>query len=401
MANRSSRSRSRTNQTVITNVPRHVPAKLVTSLSHFDGFSGMGIPHMCVLQTLRKLWNEGYHIHIREIHSYEIDELAIKAYQLLVPTISTPGGTTYHGPWDVKMFPQHARDHILENCEMVTVFEMVPAAVRVWHHAMTHSFGQSTILRTSSAHAARERYFYTTPALEHRVDTAHKIPPHHIFGDFSCWPAHGDSQTSPPTLRAIYPELLRRQQSGSVSAQDKQTLSRFQIRTFDNAIKYSGPLHWAQWLGLEENMTDKLLLGFPCEGGQCGWEVLCSNCSDLCTILGRAWNYEEGTEIIERMLRKSVANMAQSPRHINLYTSGSPCTRISRGIFCANNILQLVGPHAFPSNLMWDWHAGLLQHSRRLHFRHGLVNHFTPQFAHHCSEDCVEAITLQQAKAIR
>ena len=63
--------------------------------------------------------------------------------------------------------------------------------------------------------------------------------------------------------------------------------------------------------------------------------------------------------------------------------------------------LQLVSPHADPSNTMWSWHAGLLQHARLLHRRQRTVNHFSMQFAHQCSDSCPEAMTLQQARNLR
>ena len=400
--------------------PREIQPLFSSTLSHYDGFSGMGIPHICLLKALQQLWSEGIQIQLTSVYSYEIDADAILASIAIRPNLRLAADIQYSGHFDVMDFPAHSAHHKLNRCQMISVFEQVPSAIRIWHHSLVHSFGSAVLLKAGHGHAARDRHFYLVPALPN-------CPPipsapyqlRHNFSDASSWPAHegGSSDSCPPTLRSIYPELLRRRANNTAPQSDLVTLKKFMVRTFDDNIIFSGPIQWCKWLGLDDNLSAKLLTTFPCLGKTqpqsptsaagtwgattCGQEVLCNNCSRLCAILGRAWNVIEGTHILTATLRYNIDNMRLDPKHIQLYTAGSPCTRISKGIFCGNAASQLVGPHAHPSNAMWYWHQGLVQQAQRLYKQDGSINHFTQQFAHVCSNECPEAFTLQQARCLR
>ena len=398
---------------VVRRIPREVQPLFSTTLDHYDGFSGMGIPHISLIKVLQILWSEGCQIILTSVHSYEIDPDALRAASTIMPRPRLPNGTSYYGPYDVQSFPAHTKQHQLQLSTMISVFEMVPSAVRLWHYSLVHCFGSAILLKTGQGQATRDRQFYLVPTLSSCPPLT--SPPEkavQVFSDFSRWPATGESGSAPPTLRSIYPELLRRRAAGTAPQSDLITLDKFKVRTFDNCTRFSGPLHWCKWLGLDPSMTTKLMDAFPCShtisitsgnwgAAHCGMETLCDNCSRLCAVIGRAWNIHEGIHIIETNLRQCIKSMHIQPRHILFYTAGSPCTRISRGIFCGCIDNQLVGPHAQPSNTMWCWHAGLVQHAQRLHRQFGSINHFTQQFFHTCSSQCPEAISLQQAKDLR
>ena len=261
--------------------------------------------------------------------------------------------------------------------------------------------GQDITMRTLQHHAARDRNFYIFPTVpQPTLPTRGPMMPYfHTFEDGSVWPCQGLTSSSPPTLRSIYPELLRRADQSDISEADRATINKFRIRTKEGEIKYAGVRQWTQWLGLSPRQFDQLTHEFPCERINCGCIVLCQECAALCAVLGRAWNVHEAEQVLYLVLDQALDHMKNAPENIDLYTSGAPCTKISRGIFCsARSQTTAVGPHAAPSNLMWTWHRGLVNVARDQHARYKSVNFFTPQNLHFCSGDsCLDVVNSQQA----
>jgi len=177
------------------------------------------------------------------------------------------------------------------------------------------------------------------------------------------------------------------------------TINKFRIRTKEGEFKYAGVRQWTQWLGLSPRQFEQLAQEFPCQHINCGCVVLCQECAALCAVLGRAWNVHEAEKVLYLVLDQALDNMKNAPKQIDLYTSGAPCTKISRGIFCsARSQTTAVGPHAAPSNLMWTWHRGLVNVARDQHARYKSVNFFTPQNLHFCSgETCPDVVNSEQS----
>ena len=131
---------------------------------------------------------------------------------------------------------------------------------------------------------------------------------------------------------------------------------------------------------------------------KCGTSRLCINCENLTELMGRAWHMGCAENALERLIRHGIqlTLAPEAPKIIALFTAGSPCNKISRGIWAnftphmAKSSNKIVGPHATPSNAIWPWHEGLVLHCRmqqKLGYnQQGLT--FAFQNPHSCSDNC-------------
>ena len=396
---RTARSRSRTPAPV--SIPREPIIHISATLRFNDGFAGMGIPKVALFRTLARLWNQEICVKVTSMWTYEVDPDANRASNAIVPNIY---GISKHGPFNVSEFPEHCLQP-RGPVTMISIAEMVPPAVKLWKHTIAAAMGQDINMRTLQHHAARDRNFYIVPTVPQPV-----IPPKgsmtpyvHTFDDGSTWPWQGTATTSPPTLRAIYPELLRRADREDISPADRSTIHKFRIRTLEGSSKFAGVRQWTQWLGLNTRQYELLSREFPCSSVNCGCLVLREQRAALCTILGRAWNLHEAEQVLYLVLEQVLSNVRNGPKTIDLYTSGAPCAKISRGIACSHPSDHIeAGPHAAPSNLMWTWHRGLVTVARDQHSRFRSVNFFTPQNLHFCQqENCPDVVSSAQAFAMK
>ena len=361
---------------------------------------------MAVSSALSQLWGEGIQIQWRSTTPYEIDPWAIRISQVLTKSVNSDPAFVIHPHVPVDQFPTLVQSIPLEHHShiMVSVFEMVPPAMDTWQEQISMHMGNRSSVTTGPDMAARDRDFYTIPACRLPPDvTPHIYRLPLVFPDGSTWPAVAGSGCQPPTLRAIYPELIRREHQGHTkSNSDFQTLQKFKIRQPDGRIRYAGPAHLAHLLGFCRASILDLTHGFPCESPEhCAYSVLCDTCAQVCTALGRAWNLPVASKVIYQAIRTAIleANTRAPLVHsaqISLFTSGSPCTKISRGALMDRQQLTdfKLGPHAFPSNTMWQWHAGLVTHSRRAFAAKGKRTFFLAHNKHECSEDCELADTI-------
>jgi len=272
----------------------------------------------------------------------------------------------------------------------------------VWTEEIARTMGVRTRLAVTGDLAARDRDYYTTPALTRppQLDES-PIQLPMVFSDSCIWPGDPRIVGNPPTLRAIYPELVRRKHADiPIKDADHVTLNKFLIWDPVRKIhKYAGPSHLARWLGLDRQQILDITSRFPCERpSDCSIGLFCRNCFEICQALGRAWNVPVATEIIYCLLHTAVQPyLVQGPLtptgHIRLFTSGSPCTKISRGALMEHTHSMLLGPHAYPSNLMWKWHAGIVRYAKRMYEQRAVRNFFLPHTIHVCSPNCEHAIT--------
>ena len=381
-------------------VPRHQLAPTAITLDYFDGFSGIGTPQMALTQTLAQLWDEGLRVHLRQVQPYEIDGDALRAARAI--HVALPG-VHFREPANAVNLPAHMDALIPQRAKIISIFEMVPCPIASWRSNIAHYFGQPIMTKTFDGTADRTREYYVSPA----VDTApllqakntESLPPS------IKWPAFPDVLGSPPTLRAIYPLLLRRQKLGTISSSDRTLLRKFMVLDLDEGRpRYAGPRELATWLDFPSTARAAMNAAFPCSHGSCGHEVLCPECSALATVLGRAWHLPTARHILRAVLRPHVlaASRGPSAKHIYLFTSGSPCTRISRGVFMehSQDPTFRVGPHAPPSNLMWPWHEGITTLARKIHDKYGLTNAFLGHHVHRCGDVCRESTTMEEAQVL-
>ena len=99
--------------------PREIQPLFSSTLSHYDGFSGMGIPHICLLKALQQLWSEGIQIQLTSVYSYEIDADAILASIAIRPNLRLAADIQYSGHFDVMDFPAHSAHHKLNRCQIL------------------------------------------------------------------------------------------------------------------------------------------------------------------------------------------------------------------------------------------------------------------------------------------
>ena len=136
---------------------------------------------------------------------------------------------------------------------------------------------------------------------------------------------------APPTIRAIYPELLRRHAHNALSTYEAEQLKAFKV--FDHSTKerrYAKPKELAIWLGLDTETANKLKEFNPCDNlvhpktdfphslalkenhsnisefETCGKTVLCEPSSTTASVLGNAWHKIAAQRMIEALLRTTL-----------------------------------------------------------------------------------------------
>ena len=400
--------------------PRRPPFR--AALTHFDAFAGMGIPKLAVHQAVSQLWNEGIELSWLESYTYEIDATAIKLGQLLDATLAKPSNHINHEAKPIDQFVLDTQQRENRATQIATMFEMVPCPVPLWFQQINHAMGPAIRLHTlGTGMAARDRDYYVQPDCSTSLESPQTMQPRptqppgitqHLthFADGCRWPAFPDmSDQEPPTIRAIYPHLLQLQHEGNLtSSSDMQTLRKFMLFDINlGRTRYAGPQHLGQWLGLSHRHLAVIAANFLCEQPEtCGVSILCPTCRPVAECMGRAWNLSSAARILRSLLREAVRSARQIPdcNHIALFTSGSPCTQISRGIFMRASKqadLEPVGPHAFPSNLMWQWQEGVINYSQEIFYSRRIVTQFLHKNIHSCRDGCKHAITLKAAKLVK
>ena len=385
--------------TRIQNVPVQVAVPTIT-MDYYDGFSGMGTPLLALTQSLAALWNSGMHVHLRNVFPFEINADASLAARAIQPNLA---GVRHHSPVSACTLPAMMDAIDPDRGRVVSIFEMVPCPLDIWHANIQSHFGQPIMTRTPTGTASRNRTYYVSPPSNVQpVLQSNEVEslPSHVK-----WPAFPDIPSQAPTLRAIYPVLLQRQVQGTVQPSDRALLRKFMVLDLNSqTARYAGTSVLAAWLGLPSHISSKLSTAFPCQSDQCGQQTLCAECSAAVTVLGRAWHLPTARSIITSVLEPHLraARSGSSPKHIYLFTSGSPCTRISRGVFAehSQDPTLRVGPHAYPSNLMWPWHEGMVTLTKKIYFKYGIVNTFAGHHHHRCGDVCNQSITIQQAKLL-
>jgi hypothetical protein len=242
--------------------------------------------------------------------------------------------------------------------QLISISEMTPTAVHSWHHELERALGKATTVEATSREAARTRSYYTVPAL--LSVPAPDVPEGNAnqFSDGSVWPVNYGTATfsptaSPPTLRTIYPYLLQKNATNTISAADKATIMKFRYRDKQGHFLFAGVTQLAHWLGLGSTaiyflhqLTNCLHLPIDPEFGMtfnelstanrpttpqswsgCGVLRLCCRCSATCNVLGRAWSLPSSTNIIYHTLLEALKPQpathpvrprffASQPRHL-------------------------------------------------------------------------------------
>ena len=411
-----------TTMTHTDDIPRNWPP-LSATIVHYDGFAGMGIPHLAALRALGRLWNQGIHIGLQYTISYEIDFYASRALEAHLDA-----GQHQYAGGDVANFATDLHQQRIPPCVTLSLAEMVPCAVPQWKQILCHHMGKCHRVQPphNSGEASRDRDFYVQPDLPDNFFSQAQLencaPRIQRFADGSYWESKTPGQ-KPPTVKAIYPKLLRDQLDGTISDSDRRSLQTFQIRNKHHEPAWAGVMQFGTWLGLEPGLIERYRQQFPCSGridrksGQpveyippqtnpmneaCGQTRLCVNCENLTEVMGRAWHIGGAEQALLRLIHHGVqiTKQANAPKHIALFTAGSPCNKISRGIWANmqhhTSRNKKVGPHASPSNAIWLWHEGLVVHSR-LQQQLGCMQvgiSFPFQNIHRCEESCPLADSL-------
>ena len=405
---------------------------LHAQIVHFDGFAGMGIPHIAVMRSLCKLWNQGVYIGMLFTVSYEIDHYACQALQ----GILRAQDHHYLGE-DVQQLKLDIIKKPLPKCITLSLAEMVPCAIPQWEQIFSLHMGAKHRVQPpqNSGEASRFRDYYVQPELPQgffqHIQTPARTQDVQHFPDGSTWTSNPPGR-SPPTVKAIYPKLLRDQLEKTISHSDKQSLQAFRITTADQKPAWAGVLQFGIWLGLGKTLLQHYQEQFPCGGsidkrsgqpadylphvGQqffepCGTSRLCTNCENLTELMGRAWHLGCAEAALEKLINHGIQLTKQPgyPKVITLFTAGSPCNKISRGIWANVNInnkdhrQRRVGPHAAPSNAIWAWHEGIITHCRLQQLlgfsQPGLT--FAFQNPHICTDNCTLVDNIASAHNFR
>ena len=374
------------------------------NITHYDGFSGMGIPSMALVKAMCVLWNLGIQCTIQKTFTCEIDPDAIKLHKVLVnQRFSNPTD-----PIPVQQLQEVLRREPTTKGFILSMLEMVPAPIYKWQQNIMQHFGTRFLAQVPPHQAARDRNYFTIPRnipnLQHLSQPGPRITGPRSMPDGSTWPAYMDLHGKhPPTIRAAYPQMVQRGQDASY--QDRRTLRLFQTRNPNtNQVKYAGVPKIAHWLGLSEADIRNILSQFPCQQPECGAQNFCENCQRALTVLGRAWNLDSATNhiasIIGQMCNmiKDKIHLPDNAFHIHFWTAGPPCTKISRGIFSTSmDPQQPVGPHAFPSNLMWTWHEIIVSQAKQIAHEFNIHSEFAQHNCHVCSHSCSQADIFKNA----
>ena len=384
---------------ILNDALRHLPSQQMMTLVHWDGFAGIGIPALAVRTALARLWNEGVYYSHTTSYMYENDKDSIKMYS----AITKDHGNRIWAGNDVRNSCQHMQNVCQHygNSFIVSLAEMVPCADPRWTTTLTTALGSRHRVTTANNEdaATRDRDYYINPRNLLSIATKSHKPTHtneQSFWDNSVWPAHRQFRTT-PTLRAIYPNLVNRQ--ATLSQSDKTVIKSFQIRDARGHIKQAGPLHLAQWLGLRQKHAQAITQQYPCDDfDKCGTLNFCQNCSTVCAALGRAWNLDCATNTLQELLRQAHAiAVTQRRDRVLLFTAGSPCTKISKGILSNRHLKNpnmKVGPHADPSNLIWPWLSTMIICNNMQD--NGRSCEFGPP--HECSSRCSMSHTLSEVQ---
>ncbi len=153
----------------------------------------------------------------------------------------------------------------------------------------------------------RPRIIWTSPGI---VGSAlpPKRPPQSMDTDkFSCpHPSITSKPRNPPTLRSIYPELVRRRVAQEpMSTAEITFLDHSLISDSEEGTRYASLPEWGLWMGLTPGEIASVRNYFPCEHlGQFGTRTrpFCANCSQTLGVLGAAWHAGDLSDIINKVL---------------------------------------------------------------------------------------------------
>ena len=150
----------------------------------------------------------------------------------------------------------------------------------------------------------------------------------------------------PPTLRAIYPELLRRAVHNEITWNENDMLKQLQIHHAQtNQTHHAGPSAIAMWLGIPDNIIDDLQKSYECEGAIddaaalktlqmtnnnsiivhehiniCGAVRLCTTCAKLSQLLGKCWHLPAASAWLEALIWHTIRRPPE-PATIDKYSS--------------------------------------------------------------------------------
>ena len=153
----------------------------------------------------------------------------------------------------------------------------------------------------------------------------------HVFPNTDEWVIDYSGQPidRPPTVRAVYPKLLRDQLAGQVTPTDAKFLSNMRIRTKNSATphrfasqddnpyatRYAGPYHIAHWLAIPPQWIDRLIRSLYCinpfhprDASSCGHSALCPRCTSLTEALRKGWNFQTVLDLMAYLMLKVIAH---------------------------------------------------------------------------------------------
>ena len=241
---------------------------------------------------------------------------------------------------------------VMMGAKLVSIKEQVQPAVETWKDELDDALGFCTQQDGANYDgcATRERLYYVSPKWPQSIDKtprtryvlhrARNTVEFIIKGIAYKWEGGPTAEKCPPTIKAIYPEILARhadpQRTQPLEKGERSYLQKMQLHSRRGEVVYAGPLQLAVWLGLTSFQAEAACKPFPCMDeiddvcGQprtffsgrplpqdivfrpCQHLRLCHNCSEAAKLLGTAWCLPSACEVVYKTLCGAIMSMQDS-----------------------------------------------------------------------------------------